>query len=80
MQVQNLGTKPLNLGLKIGSVILKPTQACEMTEAEYKTLVRIFPCLHIVEEEPTIIVGESQPINTKVQKNGNKKTNRKNKK
>lgn len=79
MLVQNLGTKNLSLGLKTGSVLLKPTQACEMTEKEYKTLVNLFPCLSIVKEEIKI-EGEPEEIIKKETKNGNKKSGRKNKK
>lgn len=51
MLVQNLGTQTLRLVLKAGMVELKPTQAVEMTEQEYKVFSREFPALDIVQAE-----------------------------
>lgn len=51
MLVQNLGTQTLRLVLKAGTVELKPTQAVEMTEQEYKVFSREFPALDIVQAE-----------------------------
>lgn len=79
MLVQNFGTSSLSLGLKIGSIILKPLQACEMTDKEYKTLKKLFPQLSVLEESVKM-EGEPAKILNKEKQNGTKKAIRKDKK
>lgn len=65
MQIVNTGTETLTLSVAGNIVVLKPTQACEMTESQFDAFRRLFPALEWVELAADVKEPETTPKEVK---------------
>ena len=61
MKVMNRGVQPINVVLADGAKCIHKGETAEMPEWVFRTLVRVFPGLVVVQEEPKQVIVNAEP-------------------